>query len=264
MATTLSPNPSATATRQSSYGLDNHGIRTAGEVFWNLPPAELIEQAVRRGEGQLVAAGPFNAITAPHTGRSPNDRFVVRNPGTEEEGKIWWGKVNVPFDPEKYRMLREEVVDYLEDRDLFVRDMWAGADPEYRLAVRVVTPNAWHNLFAYNMFRRPDPDELDDFRARLYRDPRPRVQGGPRKARHPLRRLRDPELRRARGADRRDPVRGRDQEIDLFRAELHAPPPEGAFHATALRTSAPRVTRRSFSGFRERARRPSPPTPTAA
>ena len=163
MATTLSPNPSATATRQSSYGLDNHGIRTSGEVFWNLPPAELIEQAVRRGEGQLVAAGPFNAITAPHTGRSPNDRFVVRNPGTEEEGKIWWGKVNVPFDPQKYRMLREEVVDYLEDCDLFVRDMWAGADPEYRLPVRVVTPNAWHNLFAYNMFRRPDPDELDDF-----------------------------------------------------------------------------------------------------
>ena len=164
MATTLSPNESETATRRSSYGLDNHGIRTSGEVFWNLPPAELVEQAVRRGEGQLVAAGPFNAITAPHTGRSPNDRFVVRNPGTEEEGKIWWGKVNVPFDPEKYRMLREEVVDYLEDRDLFVRDMWAGADPEYRLAVRVVTPNAWHNLFAYNMFRRPEPDELDDFR----------------------------------------------------------------------------------------------------
>ncbi len=160
MATTLTP-PTETAVgtaRQSQYGLEHHGLHPAGEVYWNLPPAELIEHAVRRGEGELVAGGPFNAITAPHTGRSPNDRFVVREP--ESEDHVWWGKVNVPFDAEKYDALREEVIAYLDERDLFVRDMWVGADPEYRLAIRVITPNAWHNLFAYNMFRRPEPEEI--------------------------------------------------------------------------------------------------------
>ncbi|HEV2129876.1 MAG TPA: phosphoenolpyruvate carboxykinase [Longimicrobiaceae bacterium] len=162
MASTITPPTEAAAdsSRQSRYGLDNHGIRTSGEVFWNLAPAELIEEAVRREEGELVASGPFNAITAPHTGRSPNDRFVVRDAASEDT--VWWGKVNVPFAPEKYDALREEVIDYLGERDLFVRDMWAGADPEYRLDVRVITPNAWHNLFAYNMFRRPEPDELPE------------------------------------------------------------------------------------------------------
>lgn len=160
MATTLPPPRTAGADRASRHGLDRHGISTSGEVFWNLPPAELVEQAVRREEGELVEGGPFNAVTAPHTGRSPNDRFVVREPSTE--GDVAWGKVNVPFDADQYDQLRGEVVDYLADRDLFVRDMWAGADPEYRIAVRVVTPSAWHNLFVYNMFRRPDANELAD------------------------------------------------------------------------------------------------------
>jgi phosphoenolpyruvate carboxykinase (ATP) len=160
MATTLTQE-TASGTRPSRHGLEDHGVRTTGTQYWNLPPAALVEQAVQRGEGELVEGGPFNAITAPHTGRSPNDRFVVREPGSEADGKVWWGKVNVEFDPEKFRMLREEVVQYMEDKDLFIRDMWAGADPEYRLAVRVVTPSAWHNLFAYNMFRRPEADEVE-------------------------------------------------------------------------------------------------------
>ncbi len=164
MASTLpAPNEATTAaSRQSRHGLDIHGLRTSGEVFWNLPPAELIEHAVRRGEGELVAGGPFNAITAPHTGRSPNDRFVVREPSAEDA--VWWGKVNVPFDAEKYDALREEVIEYLSEQDLFVRDMWAGAQSEYRLDVRVITPNAWHSLFAYNMFRRPEPEEFPEMK----------------------------------------------------------------------------------------------------
>jgi phosphoenolpyruvate carboxykinase (ATP) len=163
MATTLPSNESATesSVRQSRYGIDKHGLHTSGDTFWNLSPAELVEHAVRRGEGELVASGPFNAVTVPHTGRSPNDRFVVREAASEDT--VWWGKVNVPFEAEKYDLLRAEVTEYLADRDLFVRDMWAGADPEYRLAVRVVTPSAWHNLFAYNMFRRPESDELEEF-----------------------------------------------------------------------------------------------------
>jgi phosphoenolpyruvate carboxykinase (ATP) len=144
--------------RESRFGLENHGISTTATTFWNLSPAELVEHAVRSGEGTIVRGGPFNAITAPHTGRSPNDRFIVREPSAEDD--IWWGEVNVPFGPEKYEALRSEVVDHLEDQSLYVRDMWAGADETYRTAVRVVTPSAWHNLFAYNMFRRPDEDEM--------------------------------------------------------------------------------------------------------
>ncbi len=162
MATTLT-SPGADAPsfgRESRYGLENHGIRNPGTVFWNLSPAELVEHAVRRAEGILVEGGPFNAVTAPHTGRSPNDRFVVREPSSEE--RVWWGKVNQPISEEHYAALREDVVAHLEGQDLYVRDMWAGADPAYRLAVRVITPNAWHNLFAHNMFRRPDEAELDD------------------------------------------------------------------------------------------------------
>jgi phosphoenolpyruvate carboxykinase (ATP) len=160
MSTILTPEAAApTVGREGRHGLDKHGLRSPGTVFWNLNPVELVEHAVRRGEGVLTDGGCFNAVTEPHTGRSPNDRFVVREPGSEND--VWWGKVNVPIEAEKYDVLRAEVVDYLEGKDLFVRDMWAGADPEYRLAVRVITPNAWHNLFAYNMFRRPEDDELE-------------------------------------------------------------------------------------------------------
>jgi phosphoenolpyruvate carboxykinase (ATP) len=160
MATTLThATPEAVSSRRSRIGLEHHGLNTRGTQFWNLPPSELVEHAVRRGEGQLVEGGPFNAVTAPHTGRSPNDRFVVKEPSAEE--KVWWGSVNVPFQEDRYEALRAEVVEYLGERDLFVRDMWAGADPTYRMAVRVVTPSAWHNLFAYNMFRRPSQDEVE-------------------------------------------------------------------------------------------------------
>jgi phosphoenolpyruvate carboxykinase (ATP) len=147
---------------RSSYGLENHGIRASARELWNLAPAELIEEAVRRGEGALVACGPFNAVTAPHTGRSPDDRYIVREPASEAE--VDWGKVNRAFDGDRYEQLRKEVVAHLGRSDLFVRDMWGGADPAHRLPVRTVTTSAWHNLFAYNMFREPDVAVLEDFR----------------------------------------------------------------------------------------------------
>ncbi len=160
MATILNPGTAASLVgTEGTHGLDKHGIRNPGTVYWNLNPVELVEHAVRRGEGVLVEGGPFNAVTAPHTGRSPNDRFVVREPGSEEN--VWWGKVNVPIESDRYDLLRADVLEHLEGQDLFVRDMWAGADPAYRLAVRVITPNAWHNLFAYNMFRRPEAGEAE-------------------------------------------------------------------------------------------------------
>jgi phosphoenolpyruvate carboxykinase (ATP) len=139
---------------KSSYGLDKLGISGARTVYWNLPPARLVEQAIQRGEAQLAAEGPLVCRTGQHTGRSPNDRFVVRD--SSIDGDIWWGDVNKPFDREKLDALFARALEHVKDRDLFVFDGYAGADPRYRLNVRVITENAWHNLFARNMFIREE------------------------------------------------------------------------------------------------------------
>jgi len=144
---------------RSRHGIEEHGLASGHSQIWNASPAELIEHALRRGEGQLVEGGAFNAVTAPHTGRSPNDRFVVREPSSE--GDVWWGAVNVPLEAEQVERLRADLVAHLEKSDLFIRDVWAGADPAYRIAVRAITPSAWHNLFVHNMFRQPEPSELE-------------------------------------------------------------------------------------------------------
>ncbi|HEY8021707.1 MAG TPA: phosphoenolpyruvate carboxykinase (ATP) [Thermoanaerobaculia bacterium] len=139
------------------------GIEGAGTVYWNLPPAALYEHAVRRGEALIAAEGPLAATTGKHTGRSPNDKFMVKEPGTE--GDIWWGEVNRPFEIERFERLLGRVKAHLAGRDLYVFDGYAGADPRYRLPVRVVTEYAWHNLFARNMFiREEDPEALARFR----------------------------------------------------------------------------------------------------
>src|SRR5687767_7586974 len=149
------------AETKSRYGLDHQGLRPAGEVYWNLAPARLVEEAIRRTEGELAAEGPFNAVTTPHTGRSPNDKFIVRDAASEQH--VNWGKTNQPFDSAKFAALRAKVQAHLSGRDLFVRDLYAGADPAYRLRVRVVNEFAWANLFVHNLFIRPEPAELADF-----------------------------------------------------------------------------------------------------
>jgi phosphoenolpyruvate carboxykinase (ATP) len=116
--------------------------------------AQLYEKAVRRKEALIGVDGTLVTLTGPYTGRSPDDRFVVRNPGSESEEKIWWGRVNVEISPESFAALRAELTAYLTDRDLFVFDGYAGADPHHRLRVRVVNQLAWHNMFARNMFVR--------------------------------------------------------------------------------------------------------------
>ena len=138
----------------SSYGLDNHGIENLRQVYWNLTTAELYEHAVRREEGAIAHLGPLVVNTGQHTGRSPNDKFVVREPASEKH--VWWGAVNRPFEREKFDRLLGRVHSYLEGRDLYVQDCFAGADPEYRVPIRVITELAWHSLFARNMFVRPD------------------------------------------------------------------------------------------------------------
>jgi len=136
----------------SSHGLDHHGIVEAGDVHWNLPVAQLYEQALARGEAKLAAEGPLVARTGKHTGRAPNDRFLVRESSTE--GDVWWGKVNREISEESFDRLHQKILDYYKDRDLFVFQGYAGADPANRLQVRVVNEYAWHNLFARNMFIR--------------------------------------------------------------------------------------------------------------
>ncbi len=145
----------------STAGLEMHGLEPRAAVHWNLSPVQLYERALERGEGRLAHMGAFTAITTPHTGRSPGDRFIVREPTTEDA--VDWSSVGEPLSEEHFYALREEVLAYLNGQELFVRDARGGADPNRSLNVRVVNHNAWHNLFAYNMFLRPDPEELATF-----------------------------------------------------------------------------------------------------
>jgi phosphoenolpyruvate carboxykinase (ATP) len=142
---------------ERAHGLDALGIVRSGRIHWNLSPAILYEAALRRGEAVLAAEGPLVARTGPHTGRSPNDKFIVREPSSE--GHVHWGAVNRPIDAAQFDLLHQDVMAYLRDREIFVLDAWAGTDPQYRLPIRIVNEFAWHNLFARNMFLPEDDPE---------------------------------------------------------------------------------------------------------
>ncbi len=139
-------------------GLDAHGIATTGQVHWNLTAPLLYEHAIRRSEGVVAADGPLVCRTGQHTGRSPNDKFVVREPSSEAH--VHWGKVNRPMSPEHFAVLRADIVAHLAAKDLYVQNLHAGADPVYRLPVRVVSELAWQSLFVRNLFIVPTSDEL--------------------------------------------------------------------------------------------------------
>src|SRR4249919_3072325 len=130
-------------------GLEREGIQT-DRVKWNLSTPALYEEAIRRKEGVLAADGPLVCRTGQHTGRSPNDKFVVREPSSE--ANVWWGKVNRPMDAAQFDALHRDMVESLAGKELFVLDCYAGADPAYRLPVRVINEYAWHNLFCKNLF----------------------------------------------------------------------------------------------------------------
>jgi phosphoenolpyruvate carboxykinase (ATP) len=130
----------------------------AGTTWWTAAASVLVEEAVRRHEGVLCATGPFNVMTAPYTGRSPNDKFIVDEPSCRD--KIWWGKVNAPISEQHYERLRAKVTGHLSGVDRFVMDCNVGADPRYRVPLRVVSEKAWNALFARNMFIVPGPDQL--------------------------------------------------------------------------------------------------------
>jgi phosphoenolpyruvate carboxykinase (ATP) len=148
--------------RESAVGLAKQKLNPSGVVHWNLIAPELMQAAARRDEGEFAEMGPFVARTSPHTGRSPNDKFVVKESSSEED--VDWGKVNQPYAPEKYEALLSDVRAYLDGMpELFVEDLYCGADPGYRLSVRYVSPNAWHMAFVRNMFIRPEITDLPTF-----------------------------------------------------------------------------------------------------
>ncbi|MDA2933990.1 phosphoenolpyruvate carboxykinase (ATP) [Acidobacteria bacterium AH-259-D05] len=134
------------------------GIQDLAEVHRNLLPSELVEHSLRNEEAILAHSGALRVTTGKNTGRSPNDKFTVEDPEFADE--IWWGEVNRPFSPEAFERLREKAVNHLRNRTVYIFDGFAGADPRYRLPIRVINELAWHNLFAHQLFVRPSEEEL--------------------------------------------------------------------------------------------------------
>lgn len=137
------------------------GIGKAQEIKYQLTPSELIEEGIKNGEGVLTDTGAFMCDTGTFTGRSPKDRFVVEDETTKDS--VWWGAVNIPFSPDHFDALEAKMLKFLEGQKLYVRDAYVGADPKYRLSLRVINTLAWHNLFCNNMFLRPSEAELKGF-----------------------------------------------------------------------------------------------------
>ncbi|MFL5631414.1 MAG: phosphoenolpyruvate carboxykinase (ATP), partial [Gemmatimonadaceae bacterium] len=161
MATEIRPQRRSVA-QESSIDLSRQGLKPRGEVHWNLIAPELFQAAARRNEGEFADMGPFVAVTTPHTGRSPNDKFVVEEPTSSKD--VDWGKVNQPMSIDAYKRLHADVRKYLSDApELFVQDLYCGADPSYRLSVRYTSPTAWHMAFVRNMFIRPELSDLPTF-----------------------------------------------------------------------------------------------------
>ena len=138
------------------HDLEAHGLRPRQAVHRDLVPAELCERAIRRNEALLTEHGALAARTGLFTGRAAEDKYIVDEP--ESSKNVWWGEVNRRLSPEHFERLRADLIEDLAGRELFVQDVWAGADPDYRLPVRVITTSAWHSLFARNMFIVPESD----------------------------------------------------------------------------------------------------------
>jgi phosphoenolpyruvate carboxykinase (ATP) len=152
----------ARASQPSGQSLESIGLEGLATIHRNLTAPALYEEAVRRSEAVIADGGAIVAHTLPHTGRSPNDKFLVRDKGTEKD--IWWGRVNRAIEGAQFERVLEDMRAYYRGRDAFVQDVHAGADPRHRLNVRVVTAHAWHNLFARNMFLPVAPRDVPGFK----------------------------------------------------------------------------------------------------
>ncbi len=142
---------------RSKVGLETHGLNNLKSVYWNLSTPALYEESVKRDEGIIAHLGPLVVRTGQFTGRSPNDKFVVDEPTSRDF--LWRGKVNRPFDPARFDEVHRRMLSYLQSRDVFVQDCFVGADPDYRMPVRIITQYAWHSLFARNMFIQASQEE---------------------------------------------------------------------------------------------------------
>ena len=209
-----------TSRPHSQVGLDRHGLGNLKTVYWNSTTPALYEEALKRNEGILAHLGPLVVRTGQFTGRSPNDKFVVDEPSSHDY--IWWGKVNRPFPEDHFDELHRRMASYLQGKDIFVQDCWCGADPQYRMPVRIITQYAWHSLFIRNMFIQGTPEEV------AYHEPEftvldcPGFHANPENRRHPLGRLHRGQLRPKAGPGGRHRVCRRDQEVDLHGHELLA------------------------------------------
>lgn len=137
------------------------GIKNVENVYWNLSPAELTEKTLQNNQGTLADSGALAVNTGEFTGRSPKDRFIVEDDITRDA--VWWGDINIKFDSNKFDLLYDKVVNYLQGKDIYVRDAYACADDNYKLTLRAVTEYPWSNLFCFNMFLRPEANELKHF-----------------------------------------------------------------------------------------------------
>lgn len=146
----------------SDFGIVNNGLNYLDRVYWNLPNPALYEEIIFRNEGHIANGGPLIVKTGKHTARAAADKFIVKEQSTESN--IWWGVHNRPITLEKFNSLMSRVEAYAQGKELFVQDCYVGADPEYRMPIRIITEKAWHSLFVRNMFiTTANPDELKKF-----------------------------------------------------------------------------------------------------
>jgi phosphoenolpyruvate carboxykinase (ATP) len=131
-------------------GLETHGLKNLKNIHWNLSTPHLYEHIIANEEGHVSHLGPVCVSTGEHTGRAPKDKFIVQEPSSQEN--IWWGKVNRPFTVEQFEALYSRVLSYLQGKEVYVQDCCAGSDPKHQTHIRVITEQAWHSLFARNMF----------------------------------------------------------------------------------------------------------------
>ena len=141
----------------SAQNLTEHGLQNLKKVNWCLDTEELYSHVLDRNEGTMSKYESLVVTTGDKTGRSANDKFTVQDSTTQD---MWWGKINVPYDSDKFEKLHQRVIDYLDGKEVYVQNCYAGADKNNRLSVRVINELAWHSIFARNMFIPASATEL--------------------------------------------------------------------------------------------------------
>ncbi len=230
-------------------GLEQHGFRNLKRVNWNWTAAELYEQAVRSGEGKVAKDGPLVVLTGQHTGRSPKDKYFVVEPSSESH--IWWEN-NQAMEPAKFDTLFAAMIAYAQNRELYVQDLYGGADQTHRLPVRVITEYAWHSLFIQHLLIEPRAGELAHFTAGLHDRLPAGVQRRSQSAWRPLgyghRREPGQEAR----ADRRHVLCRRDEEVRVHHPQLHPARPPRDVDARERQHRQVRRHRAVLRAFRHR------------